>query len=437
MNFLFYLFCTLLYALTSNSFLLLARDLRWLLLFIPAFLFINAIPGLFLKTRSLRLRICNHGGRILAIFLASSMISVIWHIHLAIRSIPDDIPTLLWSMLLCVILEAILFWNGILCVYMTSVQLGIKQRVIGALCGMIPIANLIALESIIKISLAEARFEAKREALNHARRKDRLCATKYPLLLVHGVFFRDSNFFNYWGRIPADLIENGAVIYYGNHQSAASVEDSASELTERIKAIVDENGCEKLNIIAHSKGGLDCKYALSKLDAAPYVASLTTINTPHKGCIFADVLLTKIPEQVKNKAADMYNAALRKFGDSKPDFIAAVSNLTASFCTSLDCDNIPEEIYQRSVGSVMPKACDGKFPLNLSYHLVKYFDGPNDGLVSTDSFKWGSNHRVLTPKGRRGISHADMIDLNRENIDGFDVREFYLELVHELKEQGL
>lgn len=30
-----------------------------------------------------------------------------------------------------------------------------------------------------------------------------------------------------------------------------------------------------------------------------------------------------------------------------------------------------------------------------------------------------------------------MIDLNRENIQGFDVREFYVELVHGLKKKGL
>lgn len=30
-----------------------------------------------------------------------------------------------------------------------------------------------------------------------------------------------------------------------------------------------------------------------------------------------------------------------------------------------------------------------------------------------------------------------MIDLNRENFDGFDVREFYVKLVSGLREQGL
>jgi triacylglycerol lipase len=68
---------------------------------------------------------------------------------------------------------------------------------------------------------------------------------------------------------------------------------------------------------------------------------------------------------------------------------------------------------------------------------VRPFDGENDGLVSIESARWGEHCRVLTPTGKRGISHGDIIDLNRENIGGFDVREFYVELAQELKAMGL
>ena len=82
-------------------------------------------------------------------------------------------------------------------------------------------------------------------------------------------------------------------------------------------------------------------------------------------------------------------------------------------------------------------AMGGRFPLNLSYSFVKYFDGPNDGLVSVDAMKWGDSFRFIEPPGKRGVTHADVIDLNRENIEGFDVREFYVQLVSDLKEKGL
>ena len=73
----------------------------------------------------------------------------------------------------------------------------------------------------------------------------------------------------------------------------------------------------------------------------------------------------------------------------------------------------------------------------MSYPLVKHFDGECDGLVSLDSMKWGSKFISPEVSGNRGISHGDMIDLNRENLPGFDVREFYVTLVHNLKEMGL
>ena len=86
--------------------------------------------------------------------------------------------------------------------------------------------------------------------------------------------------------------------------------------------------------------------------------------------------------------------------------------------------------------SYCKKARHGKFPLNVTYPIVKHFDGLNDGLVSVESAKWGSEFTLLEPQGRRGISHGDVVDLNRENIPGFDVREFYVNLVAKLKQEG-
>jgi len=98
---------------------------------------------------------------------------------------------------------------------------------------------------------------------------------------------------------------------------------------------------------------------------------------------------------------------------------------------------VPKGIICNCIGSKLNHAANGKFPLNFSYYLVKHFDGPNDGLVGEQSFGWGENYTFLTVQGKRGISHGDMIDLNRENIPGFDVREFYVKLVYNLKRQGL
>jgi triacylglycerol lipase len=255
---------------------------------------------------------------------------------------------------------------------------------------------------------------------------------------VHGVFFRDNKIFNYWGRVPRTLKLHGATIYYGAHQSALTVKESARELTARIKLIVERSGCEKVNIIAHSKGGLDCRYAISEFGLAPYVASLTTVNTPHRGCLFAEKLLYAIPKKVQDKIAKAYNVTLTALGDETPDFLAAVGDLTAEACIKRnEALTFPDGIYTQSVGSVMEHPRKGQFPLNLSYRYVKNFDGENDGLVGEGSFAWGEKYTLLRIDGDRGISHGDVIDLNRENIPGFDVRAFYTELVKDLRERGL
>ncbi len=414
------------------------------LIFIPLgllFLVVNILPSpLNFKIKSFRLRMCADGSDLLVSFLIATVISIVVHIFLIFTMWQFDFFWILFyvsSVITAVVTLAIAFWNGIIRVYCTSVQLGVKQRVIGALCGWIPIVNIVALYFIIKTVTKEVDFEIEKNRVNDLRKDDRVCDTKYPILLVHGVFFRDFKFPNYWGRIPDELVANGATIFYGNHQSALSIADSGVELAKRIEEIVSQKGCEKVNIIAHSKGGLDCRYALSKCGVDKYVASLTTINTPHRGCMFADFLLKKISGDIQQKVAGGYNATLKKLGDTNPDFITAVNDLTYSSCKEFN-ENVPDVsgIYYQSVGSRLNRAGNGKFPLNFSYHLVKCFDGANDGLVSEESFPWGESYRLLTVKGKRGISHGDMVDLNRENIPEFDVREFYVNLVADLKNRG-
>jgi len=370
----------------------------WGMIFLLVFYFIvNIKPTMERgKITSRRLRFCYSGCELLRIFLISMLISAVY--ILAMIPVVFKENKLLWLLnLLCVFLaEAVVFWNGIIRLYISSVQIGIKWRVIGIMCGFIPIVNLIVLTKLMRLASNEVSFENEKNLYYLERKNEKICDTKYPILMVHGVFFRDFRYFNYWGRIPKELKRHGARIYYGNHQSAASVADSGRELSERIMEVLKETGASKVNVIAHSKGGLDTRYAISRLGMSQYVASLTTINTPHRGCEFADYLL-----DLNEEVVDQPN------------------------------------VYYQSVGSKLNVASGGRFPLNFSYELVKYFDGSNDGLVSESSFPWGEDYHFLTVDGKRGISHGDMIDLNRENIQGFDVREFYVELVHGLKEKGL
>ncbi|SCJ87569.1 Lipase precursor [Anaerotruncus sp. 2789STDY5834896] len=340
---------------------------------------------------------------------------------------------------LSLLLVAALLTNGFLRLMFTCQRLRILWRVLLLLCWWVPVVGPLLLIKACSLAQAEYRFEAARAQLQVLRRDSQVCATRYPLLLVHGIFFRDWQLVNYWGRIPKALIQNGATIFYGQQQSAASVARSAAELARQIERVVAATGCEKVNIIAHSKGGLDARYAISCLGLAPQVASLTTINTPHRGCVFAQVLLKKLPGGLVRFIATRYNKLFAKLGDDDPDFMAGVQDLTARRCAQL-AQQMPasDGILYQSAMSVMKRPGSAAPPLNLSYRLVKKYDrAENDGLVALPSARYGKFLGCLRAGGKRGISHGDMIDLMREDIPGFDVREFYIGLVRDLKARGL
>lgn len=432
--------CSLILFIASNFFVIKhVTSLYWI--FLLLYTAVNLFPTAALP-RTKQLKTCARGNALLMEFLGSSVLSVLFFL-LSFTSLPAvenmfQNPRL-WiiNTLLAIILEAVVFWNGMLRIFFSSKQLGIRTRVIAVVCGLIPIVHLFVLGKMIRIVSDEITLENQKLITDEHRLAQRICATKYPILMVHGVFFRDFRYFNYWGRIPGALETNGARIFYGAHQSAAAVATSGHEIAARILQITAETGCDKVNIIAHSKGGLDCRYALHLPGIAEHVATLTTVSTPHQGCEFADYLLTKIPQAEQTAVAKTYNAALLRLGDPNPDFLAAVRNLTAAFCKDFNekYPDVPGILYQ-SVGSRLNRAGSGRFPLNFTYHLAKYFDGANDGLVSEKSFPWGKSFQMLTVNGKRGISHGDMIDLNRENIPEFDVREFYVQLVAKLKQSG-
>lgn len=401
------------------------------------FIILNIWPSP-IKRPKLSLRIASDGADILCAFLVIICIETITFPLLAVFRTGWFTKPFWIHFLIIFIAEFILFWNGIIRIYTTSSIVGLKWRVVGILCGFIPIANIVVLVKIIRLVRTDVQIEETRAQRNAKRSSEQVCKTKYPILLIHGVFFRDLRYFNYWGRIPKELEKNGATLFYGNQQSALNIPDSAAEIAKTIQEIIKQTNCEKVNIIAHSKGGLDCRYAITHLGMDKYVSSLTTVNTPHRGCAFADWLLDKASESFKNTTANAYNAALRKLGDPSPDFLAAVNELKASSCKTFN-SNTPDcaNVYYQSTASKINRLVSNVFPLCFTHSFVKMFDGENDGLVSVQSAKWGQNFIYLHTDSPAGISHADMIDLARHNRADFDICEFYVNLVSQLKNMGM
>jgi len=267
---------------------------------------------------------------------------------------------------------------------------------------------------------------------------------KYPVLLVHGISFRDMKHVCYWGRIPKALRAEGVDVYFGEQDSNATAEDNAEFLAERIKMLCAEHNIEKFNIIAHSKGGLDIRYMLSHLNMADYVASLTTVGTPHNGSYAVDMLMTWHQWFFKSYAKFTDNW-LKLFGDKKPNAYKVYRSFMTSSAEVFNRENpdVPG-VYYQSYATVC-KSFIGDPVFLITYPYVKKHGGDrNDGLVTPRDVKWGNFRGVYEGKSWRGVSHCDVVDMTRlplafgknEGNKIADIRQFYVDIVRDLAEMG-
>jgi len=280
-----------------------------------------------------------------------------------------------------------------------------------------------------------------KKILNGEDRVEDKYKLKYPLLLVHGMGFRDRRRLNYWGRIPKLFEEMGNEIYYGNQDSNGSIEDNALAIKGRIEEILKATGAKKVNIIAHSKGGLDARYAISSLGMGDRVASLTTVATPHHGSITVEKLL-RAPDFLVKAVGFCTDCWFGLLGDKNPKTYRVFHQFKASSAKEFnEINRDHSDVYYQSYGFKMKRATSDMF-MWLTYIAVKKFDGDNDGLVGTESMMWGSFKGVYTGVGNRGISHCDEVDMRRRRFstkkgEGIsDITELYSDILKELYFRG-
>lgn len=342
------------------------------------------------------------------------------------------------SVILFLILFGVLYaaFQGLMVwLCLMSRRLRIAKRVLVWTFMWIPLVNVGLAFYVRGLARQEIDHTLYKIGLDDVRKEQSICATRYPILLVHGVGFRDFHYFNYWGRIPRELARNGARVYYGHQEAWGTVEDNARILQEKICEILEETGCKKVNIIAHSKGGLDSRYLISGLHMEESVASLTTINTPHRGSALVD-FLERLPDGVYRWVCRLIDLYFGRLGDVNPDTYRASRQLSKVYAAEFNrLYGDKEGVYYQSFASLMRSGCSSKL-LCVPYWVLKKLDGPNDGLVTVESARWGVFRGVVTSKRLRGISHGDMIDLTREDYEGFDVKEFYVKVAADLKERG-
>ena len=261
-----------------------------------------------------------------------------------------------------------------------------------------------------------------------------LCAAKYPVVLVHGTGFRDRKHLDYWGRIPGALAQEGAKVFYSHQDAWGTVERNAAMVKRAVTAVLAETSAEKVNILAHSKGGLEARYMIAVLGMGDRVASLTTICTPHHGSKTMDAILKTIP-RLYRFAGWFVDRFFKLLGDAEPAFYETSRQFTTAHARAFnEAFRDDERVYMQSYASSLRSVFDD-FLFGMTHLFVRRLDGPNDGLVSVESAKWG-RYRGEMNAGKRGLSHADEVDALRMNVKGYDIRRFFIEVVRELKEMG-
>ncbi len=118
--------------------------------------------------------------------------------------------------------------------------------------------------------------------------------TKYPIVLVHGLFgFDNIGPVEYFYNIPAALRSGGAQVYVSQVSAANSTEVRGEQLLVEIQQILAATGATKVNLIGHSHGGPTARYVASI--RPDLVASVSTVGGVNKGSPVADMLLGIAP----------------------------------------------------------------------------------------------------------------------------------------------
>ncbi len=261
---------------------------------------------------------------------------------------------------------------------------------------------------------------------------------KYPIILIHGAGFRDKplGFINYWGRIPNYLSEYGITVYYSGTDAWGSIEYNSEIIKNKIISIIEESDVNKVNIIAHSRGGLEARYLISTLKMDYAVASLTTISTPHRGVKAMNIAI-KTPDGLYKFISFFVNGWFKILGDKIPDYFTSSRQLSEVYCVEFNKQNPDsEKTYYQSYAAKM-KYFFSDFNFIIMNPFIQITDGDNDGLCPVDSAKWGDFRGIVTTQGIFGISHTGIIDTYKVNYKGIDILNFYLDIAKELSEKGL
>jgi triacylglycerol lipase len=249
------------------------------------------------------------------------------------------------------------------------------------------------------------------------RRRRHELGPRLPVVLAHGIMGFDEIRVgpirrHYFAGIPGRLGDVGCEVHRPAVARAGAVAERARQLAAQVRAI----DARKVTIIAHSMGGLDARYAISRLDLGKKVAALVTVGTPHLGTPIADLGTEILGDKLGlAKMLSRVGVDLEAFYDLTSLRMEAFNREIADV-RGVEYTSVVAKVDRRGVNPML---------LPTFLWLAERV-GANDGLVPSSSQRWGevlleieADHWAQVGWGRR-----------------FDAREFYAGLVKELRARG-
>jgi len=280
--------------------------------------------------------------------------------------------------------------------------------------------------------------------------------TKYPIVLVHGVFgFDDVLGIDYFYRIPFSLSRSGAEVYVAAVSAANSSEVRGEQLLLEVQQIIALTGAKKVNLLGHSQGAQTVRYVASI--RPDLIASVTSVGGVNWGTPVADIVRNVVPqgsisESVIESVGNGFAVILQWFsGNSglEQDSVAALEILTTQGSLAFNAsypEGIPNaycgsgdliapngvEYFSWSGGSAFTNAFDVLDAPLLATSLA--FNEANDGLVSSCSSRLG-----YVIKDNYRMNHIDEINhiFGIHHLFETDPITVYRKHANRLKNRGL
>lgn len=287
----------------------------------------------------------------------------------------------------------------------------------------------------------------------------------YPVVLMHGM----GGFgtlevgplaVTYFEGVVEALTKNGEAAYVTLAPPYATSEVRAQAVAAQIDTILARTGKAKVNLVAHSQGGLDARVLASPngLGYGDRVASITTIATPHRGSRVADAvvgLLGNLPASVVDDVTGAILSVLQKTAyELKTDSALReqVTELSEKYMKEVfnpKYIDAPGVVYKSYAGRSNLRtgllACQGsvypnepakldpvQLPLLPTALLLE--EGQlevNDGFVTVESAKWGTFEQCVP------ADHMKEVGQLGPSAASFDHVQLFKDIVARLRAAGL